>query len=112
METPRQRLERETREVEQALRGLFAMPLDDGQLRQGMETLSSRWVFPRLIALWGPGLYFRNRVVFRPFILAHFPLFTVDANGEPRSPFVGPSADLFNCLQSCSDTRLQTCPPC
>ena len=95
METPQQRLKRETREVEQALRGLFALPLDDGQLRQGMETLSSRWVFPRLIALWGPGLYFRNRVVFRLFILAHFPLFTVDANGEPRSPFVGPSADLF-----------------
>jgi len=65
------------------------MPLDDGQLRQGVETLSRRWAFARLIALWGPGLYFRNRVVFRPFILAHFPLFTVDANGEPRSPSWG-----------------------
>jgi hypothetical protein len=95
VETPQQRLERESREVEQALRGLFALPLDDGQLRQGMEELGKRWAFPRLLALWGPGLYFRNRVVFRPFILAHFPVFTTDVSGRASSPFEGPSADLF-----------------
>ncbi|MCY1079543.1 gliding motility protein [Archangium lansingense] len=95
METPQQRLERETREVEQALRGLFAMQLDDGQLRQGVEQLGTRWAFPGLIALWGPGLYYRNRTVFRPFILARFPQVTFDTSGRPQSVFKGPSAELF-----------------
>jgi hypothetical protein len=95
VETPQQRLLRESREVEQALRGLFAMELDDGQLRQGMEELGRRWVLPGLIALWGPGLYNRNRTVFRPFILARFPEFTFDTLGRPQSAFKGPSAELF-----------------
>ena len=95
METPQQRLIREIREVEQALRGLFAMDLDDGQLRQGMEEMATRWAFPGLIALWGPGLYYRNRTVFRPFILARFPQFTVDTRGRPKSVFQGPTAELF-----------------
>jgi hypothetical protein len=95
METPEQRLLRESRELEQALRGLFTMQLDDGQLREGMEELARRWAFSGLIALWGPGLYNRNRTVFRPFILAHFPQFTFDALGRPQSVFKGPSAELF-----------------
>ncbi|HYO68023.1 MAG TPA: gliding motility protein [Archangium sp.] len=81
--------------MEQALRGLFAMELDDGQLRQGMEELATRWPFPGLISLWGPGLYNRNRTVFRPFILARFPRFTFDTLGRPQSVFKGPSAELF-----------------
>ncbi|KFA93175.1 hypothetical protein [Archangium violaceum] len=95
METPQQRWLRESREVEQALRGLFAMDLDDGQLRQGMEEMATRWPFPGLIALWGPGLYYRNRTVFRPFILARFPQFTFDTRGRPKSVFEGPTAELF-----------------
>lgn len=95
METPEQRLLRESREVEQALRGLFTLQLDDGQLRQGMEELGRRWVFGGLIALWGPGLYYRNRTVFRPFILAHFPQVTFDTLGRPQSVFKGPFAELF-----------------
>ncbi|WP_375772860.1 gliding motility protein [Archangium gephyra] len=88
-------MSREFREVVHGLRGLFAMELDDGQLRQGMEELGRRWVFPGLIALWGPGLYNRNRTVFRPFILAHFPQYTFDTLGRPQSVFEGPSAELF-----------------
>ncbi|HYO52609.1 hypothetical protein [Archangium sp.] len=95
MELLEPHLSREIREVEQALRGLFTMQLDDGQLRQGMEELGKRWVLPGLIALWGPGLYNRNRTVFRPFILAHFPQFTFDTLGRVRSVFEGPTAELF-----------------
>jgi hypothetical protein len=51
---------------------LLAEPGDDRELRDRLEQLAQSPAFGSLTYYWGPLLYRRNRVVFRPFILAHF----------------------------------------
>jgi hypothetical protein len=45
---------------------------DSLALRQSLEDLSREYAFPGLTHLWGPELYARAPVMFRPFILANF----------------------------------------
>lgn len=61
-----------SREVEALVRALLREPLEDKVLRERLEELGREPAFPGLTWLWGPELYRRNRVLFRPFILSHF----------------------------------------
>ncbi|MBN1912568.1 MAG: hypothetical protein JW818_22800 [Pirellulales bacterium] len=45
---------------------------DDARLRDHLEGLRHDESLPGLTWFWGPALYERNRVMFRPFILEHF----------------------------------------
>jgi hypothetical protein len=58
--------------LEEQLHALFAEPIDDVALRTRIEALAGDYRFNSLTPVWGPPLYRRNRVMFRPFILAHF----------------------------------------
>jgi hypothetical protein len=60
------------KEVERQTRALLAAGLGPDELRARLEALASEWYFPGLAWLWGPALYRRDRVRFRPFILAHW----------------------------------------
>ena len=51
---------------------LLAQQLPDATLRSRLEELSHEPAFAGLTWRWGPELYHRSRVMFRPFILAHF----------------------------------------
>lgn len=60
-------------ELEQRLRALLDDPaLSDLALRESLEELSRHFAFSGLTWLYGPALYARNTVLFRPFLLAHF----------------------------------------
>jgi hypothetical protein len=54
------------------IEALLAAPLSDTQLRGRLEELAQANAFGGYTWLWGPDLYRRNRVLFRPFILNHF----------------------------------------
>lgn len=96
METWQQRLRRETRESAEAIdRALALSSASDEELRSALEQAAKKSMFSGLIALWGPVVYRRNRVLFRPFILAHFPWSTLDRDAKPLNPWKGPSADEF-----------------
>jgi hypothetical protein len=51
---------------------LLEEKLGDEELRRKLEALIAEPAFNGLTYLWGPELYRRNRVMFRPFILNHF----------------------------------------
>jgi hypothetical protein len=57
------------RQLEDRLHALFAQRLEDADLRDCVQALASSAHFPSLAAVWGPPLYRRNRVMFRPLIL-------------------------------------------
>lgn len=61
-----------SREVEALVRALLREPLEDKILRERLEELGREPAFSSLTWLWGPELYRRNRVLFRPFILSRF----------------------------------------
>ncbi len=69
-------------ELERRLRELFRTSGDDRSLRAELEKLAGQPAFSGLTWLWGPELYGRNRVLFRPFILSHFSTWQYD---PPRS---------------------------
>ena len=56
--------------LEGEIKAAFSLP--DPALRDRMDELSRHWAFSGLTWLWGPQLYFRDRIVYRPFILSHF----------------------------------------
>jgi hypothetical protein len=61
------------KELEQAIRRLLQQPLADAELRQQLEQLAAVEIFfSGFTWLFGPELYRRNRVLFRPFILSRF----------------------------------------
>jgi len=64
--------DRKPAKVEADVRRLLARSISDDQLRAELEELARLQAFSGLTWLWGPELYRRNRVLFRPFILAHF----------------------------------------
>jgi hypothetical protein len=64
--------DRKPAQVEAEVRRLLARTMSDADLRAELEELARQWAFSGLTWLWGPELYRRNRVLFRPFILAHF----------------------------------------
>lgn len=60
-------------EVQRMLEGFLAdQSLSDEELRTKIELLSSCLAFGGLTWLWGPVLYRRNRILFRPIILRFF----------------------------------------
>lgn len=59
-------------ELEAGVRALLEQRLSDEDLRSKLEALASEQAFNGLTYLWGPELYRRNRLLFRPFILNHF----------------------------------------
>lgn len=72
---------------------------DDVALRERLEQLASEPAFDGLTSVWGPALYQRNRVLFRPFILAHFSTWAVDGVRWRAVDWEGPeSASLENWL--------------
>jgi hypothetical protein len=64
--------DRSVQQVKADVQRLLARPLADADLRAHLEELARQWAFSGLTWLWGPELYRRNRVLFRPFILGHF----------------------------------------
>src|SRR5262249_57641941 len=74
----------EPKELEKEVGALLAEPLADADLRARLEALASEPAFNGLTYLWGPELYRRNRVLFRPFVLNHFAaLFQIGWDWKP-----------------------------
>ncbi|QDU62821.1 hypothetical protein Pan216_36920 [Planctomycetes bacterium Pan216] len=69
---------RKPREVERDVRNLLAAPLDVDELKEKLDSLVEEPAFNGLTWIWGPNLYERDRVRFRPFILRHFATFLID----------------------------------
>ncbi len=66
------------KDLEQTLRSLLAQPLADAALREQLEQLAAAEIsFSGFAWLFGPELYRRNRVLFRPFILSRFSTYMV-----------------------------------
>jgi hypothetical protein len=61
------------KELEQTIRSLLKEPVSDAELRERLERLAESEIsFSGFTWLFGPELYRRNRVLFRPFILSRF----------------------------------------
>jgi hypothetical protein len=58
--------------LEAELRDLFTHALDPPTLRRHVEELAGERAFPGLVSIWGPELYRRQRILFLPFLRAHF----------------------------------------
>jgi hypothetical protein len=66
------------KELEQNIRALIERPLADAELRTQLEQLAAAEVsFSGFTWLFGPELYRRNRLLFRPFILSRFSTYMV-----------------------------------
>jgi hypothetical protein len=81
-ESWQQRLKREAREMDAAVRSLLMRGLGDEALRDALEALSTRPRFQEFCWLWGPAVSTRNRALFRPFILNHFSSWPMDARAK------------------------------
>jgi len=64
-------------EIEKKIREQIASPASNEELRSRLEELAGHHSFPGFTWIWGPVLYGRNRVLFRPFILSHFSSFLI-----------------------------------
>jgi len=61
------------KELEQTIRSLLKQPLADAALREQFEKLAAVEIsFAGFTWLFGPELYRRNRILFRPFVLSRF----------------------------------------
>ena len=70
--------------------------LDDVELREELEKICREPAFSGLTWLWGPRLYARNKVLFRPFILSHFSSTRFDPPRTWRAiPWKGRVADIL-----------------
>jgi hypothetical protein len=66
------------KELEQTIRSLLKQPLADAALREQLEKLAAVEIsFAGFTWLFGPELYRRNRILFRPFILSRFSTYMV-----------------------------------
>jgi hypothetical protein len=72
MKLSRSQFQRELRQLRADIEAALADGLGDLELRDRLEHLAQRRAFCGYAWLWGPPLYPRSRVVFRPFILSHF----------------------------------------
>ncbi|MEW6363383.1 MAG: gliding motility protein [Acidobacteriota bacterium] len=70
-------------DVEKRLQTVLQSTLSDQELRAELEELAKQPAFYGFTWLWGPDLYRRNRVMFRPFILAHFGTWLVEPKRVP-----------------------------
>ncbi len=62
----------DAKKLRKTLQTLFDSQPDDQRLRDHLEGVRMDEAFSGLTWFWGPILYERNRVIFRPFILNHF----------------------------------------
>lgn len=61
------------KQLEQTIRALLQRPVADAELREHLEKLAAAEIsFSGFTWLFGPELYRRNRILFRPFILSRF----------------------------------------
>src|SRR3954465_4911739 len=61
------------KELERSIRALLERPMSDAELRTELERLAAAKIsFSGFTWLFGPELYRRNRILFRPFILSRF----------------------------------------
>lgn len=61
------------RELEQSIRLLLQQPMADAALREQLEKLAADEIsFSGFTWLFGPELYRRNRILFRPFLISRF----------------------------------------
>jgi len=66
------------KELEQTIRSLLERPASDAELREQLEKLAAVEIsFSGFTWLFGPELYRRNRILFRPFILSRFSTYMV-----------------------------------
>lgn len=66
-------MSRARRQLESDLREWLRKPIADSELRDQFDVLANQLsLFSGFTWLWGPELYRRNRVLFRPFILSRF----------------------------------------
>lgn len=80
-------------DVDAALRSLLAsMPECDEALRDAFDDLAQKPLFSSFTWLWGPVLWQRNPVFFRPFILRHFSSLAFSSCGEAINPWKGATA--------------------
>src|SRR5688572_9647372 len=64
------------KELERTIRALLQRPMADAELREQLEKLAAAKIsFTGFTWLFGPELYRRNRILFRPFILSRFSAF-------------------------------------
>lgn len=89
-ETPKQRFEREVRELDAAVREVLSRNLGDEALREALEALALKPWFREFSWLWAPELSERSRVLFRPFLLNQLALWSLDAKGKLFEPWKKP----------------------
>jgi hypothetical protein len=63
---------RPTKEVRKELLQLLESTADSDRLRKDLDHLSREMCFGGLTHVWGPALYHKAPILFRPFILKHF----------------------------------------
>lgn len=66
------------------IESLLDSDLSDQELRRQLESLASEPAFSGLTWYWGPVLYERNKVMFRPFILSHFGRWRIEPFDKPH----------------------------
>src|SRR5437899_1824984 len=61
------------KELEQNIRSVLQRPMADTEVREQLEKLATEEIsFSGFTWLFGPELYRRNRILFRPFVLSRF----------------------------------------
>ncbi len=89
-ESWRARTAREARELHACVQAALAKSIDAVALRTELEAIAQSRLFSRFTWLWGPVLYERDRIRFRPFVLAHFSAAALDERGQPLRVWTGP----------------------
>ena len=66
------------KDLEHSIRALMRQRMTEAELREQLENLAVAEIsFSGFTWLWGPELYRRNRVLFRPFILSRFSTYMI-----------------------------------
>ncbi len=78
--------------MDTALRSVLARRQSDEELRAALEALARKPYFRDFTWLWGPALHVRDRVRFRPLLLAWFAPGTLTAAGRWVDPWKGENA--------------------
>jgi len=93
------------KQLRSAIEQLLAHQTDDQRLRDNLEGLCRDPLFPGLTWFWGPRLYARNKVVFRPIILNHFSNWIVVGKRWNRVGWVDHMVDLEAWLEAARGAR-------
>jgi hypothetical protein len=72
----------DSRQLAKTIEQLIDAQPNDQRLRDHLEGLTRNTLFPGLTWFWGPRLYQRNRVIFRPLMLEHFSNWMVLKSGR------------------------------